>query len=92
MVTKRPLEQLTAWASRGLERVSGNPLTRIVQVAATNLPDATKKKVLPILVGYGFAQREAEFIAKSARWASVIRRDYGEESFWKLIAKFKSTE
>jgi len=88
----RSLEWLTTRAAWGLQKLGGNLLERVIQIAATRGTDATKKRSEEELRNCGFAPKEAELIAKSVRWASVIRKDYGEKAFWDFIAKVKSTE
>lgn len=88
----RSLEWLTTRSTWGLQRLGGNLLERVIQIAATRGTDATKKLSEEELRNCGFAPKEADLIAKSIRWASVIRKDYGETAFWSFITQIKSTE
>lgn len=87
----RTLDELTTRAS-GLMTLAGNLQSRIIDFAATRSPDATKTLTSATLENCGYVWREAEAFAKAARWAAVIRRDFGEKAFKDFIAKIKSTE
>jgi hypothetical protein len=88
---KRSLSELKTRAMSGLRKLDGKLQERIIEFAATKSPDASFKLTKATLTNCGFTEGEAEKIAKSARWAAIIRRDYKEEDFKKFIDELKST-
>ena len=91
MPTKRSLSELKTRAMSGLQRLGENLQDRVIDFAATKSPDVTAKLTEATLTNYGFYSDEAREIARSARWAAIIRRDYKEEAFQQFVNELKST-
>lgn len=83
---KRPLSELEARVA-GLKRIGGALLLSVVDIAVNRLPSAVYPLVFGKLLNCGFVRDEADMVAKAARWLSVIRRDYDEEAFKKVVAE-----
>jgi len=75
-----------------LENVEGNNLRYIISIASTNSPSSVFSLASMWLTNCGFAQKEADEIAKAARWLAIIRRDYGPREFERITKGFTSTE
>jgi hypothetical protein len=90
-VIKRPLDKLTAWASSLLQLDGWNGREKVreyfIEVAGRDSPNKTFDLVRDTARNRGFSPEEAEKIAKAARWLAIIRRDYGQEEFNKLVSQ-----
>jgi len=89
--TERSLNELKTRAMPGLRRLGGLLLERVIGYAANRSPTATAGLTEVDTQNCGFAPNEAKYIAKCARWAAIIMRDYGKEAFWQFVSELKST-
>ncbi len=80
---KRPLCELTTWSETLLQMNNGheNIRKRFIDIAAKESPSKTFQLVEPMAINYGFDPKEANRVARAARWLAIIRRDYGQEEF-----------
>ncbi len=86
--TKRPLSELVAWAASLLELNEGREKNRkqFIKIASEASPNKTFSLVENMAINYGFAREEANGIARAARWLAMIRLDYGQTEFYRIVA------
>ena len=70
-MTDRSLEELKARAEPALHRKD------LVEIAAKHSPSASHLVAMK--------RTQDERLAKACRWLSVIRRDYGEKTFARIV-------
>ncbi len=83
--TERSLDELEARANLVFS-LGGELRRKIINLARERSPSATFGLAEAVLVNSGYVAREAEELAKAARWLAVIKRDY-PESFESVVAK-----
>lgn len=82
---KRSLSELQARALKGFEKVGGNNLEYLIDIASNRSPSAVYGLSAMRLTNCGYTTAEADEIAKAVRWLAMIRRDHGEEAFQETL-------
>ena len=82
----RPLGELEARAFPALQ-LEGEVRKKLVRVAKEKSPSAAFGLAKVIAQNHGFAPVESESIARATRWLAVIRRDYGQKDFDRIVAE-----
>ncbi|MFH1401477.1 MAG: hypothetical protein ABIG40_00735 [Parcubacteria group bacterium] len=82
---KRLLGELKMRASQVLE-LEGEFRKKLINIAATKNPASVYGLAQATSVNHGHTFTEADELARAARWLAIIRRDYGEQKFKKVIS------
>jgi len=80
----RPLSELEVRAQT-VKKTGGNNFTFLVKIAETRSPSAIYDLAVAWLTNCGLTRDEADEIAKATRWLAMIRRDYGEAEFRRVV-------
>ncbi|MFC1789828.1 hypothetical protein ACFLYY_02550 [Patescibacteria group bacterium] len=80
----RTLAELKIRSKRVLE-LEGEVRKIFIQIATDKNPSAVWDLAQANAINHGYDLTEAMELSKATRWLSIIRRDYGEDEFLRVI-------